>query len=149
MSFTGRLATLGVCAAVALVALETRLVDLATRDAWADVGSDNALRTVRLDAPRGRIIDRTGHTLAAARPARLVATLENESQLVELATTRGGDVCLARTVRLTSSHNAMEMQLYLAVHNTPNTLGQAPRLVVFLPDAFDLIQLLAGRHRKG
>lgn len=50
------------------IALEARLATLHLDDSASTVAVDNALRTRRLDAPRGRILDRRGEVMADVRP---------------------------------------------------------------------------------
>ncbi|MGK0348104.1 MAG: penicillin-binding protein 2, partial [Myxococcota bacterium] len=65
---SSRLPWLAGLMALSFLALEARLTTLHLNDTVSAVAVDNALRTQRLDAPRGRILDRRGEVLADVRP---------------------------------------------------------------------------------
>lgn len=65
---TSRLIVLALGAAAAFGALEIRLATVHLDEHRAAEAVDNALRTQRLDAPRGRVLDRAGVILADVRP---------------------------------------------------------------------------------
>lgn len=74
----GRLPLLAALALAAFAVLVARLASLQSDPSLPHVADDNALRTERLDAPRGRILDRHGVVLAAARPSVDLRLLPSE-----------------------------------------------------------------------
>jgi len=109
-----RVAILGGAAFILFAALFFRLwfLEVLSGESYVTQAAQNRVRKVRIEAPRGDIVDRNGRTLVKTRQAAVVQVLPNELPAAErdLAATYGKRVSASERARLAAAARLRELK---------------------------------------
>src|SRR4051794_18237025 len=109
-----RVAVLGGLAFVLFAALFFRLwfLEVLSGESYVSQAAQNRVRKIRIEAPRGDIVDRNGKTLVKTRQAAVVQILPSELPASErdLAATYGSQVSASERRRLAAAASLREFE---------------------------------------